>query len=62
MIMGGFNGQVLKEYENTYLIELEMKSVCSKDKVALLRIQGFNGRVVVAKKYVSELSEQSKFA
>jgi hypothetical protein len=58
MVLGGFNGQVLKEYVNTYLINLDMNSLCSKDKSGLMNIKEFNGRIVIAKKFVSPVGQQ----
>jgi hypothetical protein len=52
MIKRGFSGKVTKEYQNTYLIELDMDSVQESDRLSLMRINEFNGRVIIAKKYV----------
>ncbi|GAB5051669.1 hypothetical protein [Pediococcus ethanolidurans] len=52
MIKNGFNGRAIKEYENTYLIELDMDTVCNEDRKSLMHITDFNGRVVIAKKYI----------
>ncbi|GEL16118.1 hypothetical protein [Pediococcus cellicola] len=58
MIKNGFNGRAIKEYENTYLIELDMRTVCEEDRRSLMRIQDFNGRVVIAKKYVQAVTDE----
>lgn len=60
MINRGFQGQVVKEYENTYLIELNMDTICAKDRQGLMRIPEFNGRVVIGKKYIRTLTEQQQ--
>ncbi|WP_412989512.1 hypothetical protein ACLJJ6_00415 [Pediococcus siamensis] len=58
MIKSGFYGRAIKEYENTYLIELDMDSVCEVDRRTLMRIQDFNGRVVIAKKYIQAVEDE----
>ncbi|WP_010622753.1 hypothetical protein ABTQ33_10600 [Paucilactobacillus suebicus] len=60
MIKHGFVGKVTKEYQNTYLIELDMKSIQHADRLSLMHINEFNGRVIIAKKYVNEIIENSK--
>ncbi|KIS04265.1 hypothetical protein WDC_0002 [Paucilactobacillus wasatchensis] len=60
MIKRGFQGQVIKEYENTYLIELEMETICNQDRKSLMRIPEFNGRVVIGKKFIRTLTEQKQ--
>ncbi|WP_137597833.1 hypothetical protein [Paucilactobacillus kaifaensis] len=60
MIKRGFQGQVVKEYENTYLIELDMNTVCNQDRKSLMRIPEFNGRVVIGKKHIRTLTERQQ--
>lgn len=57
MIKREFTGKVTKEYQNTYLIELDMASIQEADRASLMRINEFNGRVIIAKKYVHEIAD-----
>lgn len=59
MIKHGFTGKVTKEYQNTYLIELDMKSIQDSDRLSLMQINEFNGRVIIAKKYVHVLANKN---
>ncbi|AMV60473.1 Hypothetical protein ADU72_1043 [Pediococcus damnosus] len=58
MVKSGFGGRAIKEYENTYLIELDMNTVCKEDRHSLMRIPDFNGRVVISKKYVQAIEDE----
>ncbi|AVL00969.1 hypothetical protein SIN07_09425 [Pediococcus inopinatus] len=59
MIKNGFSGRAIKEYENTYLIELDMNTVCKEDRRSLMRIKVFNGRVVIGKKYIQAMKNKT---
>lgn len=58
MIKNGFGGRAIKKYENTYLIELDLETVCQEDRHSLMRITDFNGRVVIAKKYIKAVEDE----
>ncbi|WP_461240852.1 hypothetical protein [Paucilactobacillus sp. N302-9] len=60
MVENGFCGQVIKEYVNTYLIELDMRTINPLDRKSLMQIKDFNGRVVIAKKYVHAVGQIEK--
>ena len=62
MVEKGFEGRVLKEYENSYLVDLDMDSVKATDKMALMKIREFNGRIVVAKKHVTAHKQDQQWA
>lgn len=62
MIGQGFTGTVIKEYENTYLIELNMRTISEPDRQSLMLIKEFNGRVVIAKKYIRAIIPMEKDA